>query len=183
MLSQIFRRGWLGMNLITFDTIDSTNNYLKIHEKDLPHLTIVRARYQTFGRGQYTRQWVSNPNENILVSFLFKKFRSSITVQTIEKMAIHLCQQFLANFNIRATHKLPNDLLVDGKKIAGMLIETKQVEDTYKYVIVGIGMNINQLQFSGLPNATSLAILTKKNHDIEEIFSKFLKESRIFENL
>jgi BirA family biotin operon repressor/biotin-[acetyl-CoA-carboxylase] ligase len=171
------------MNLITLYTLDSTNNYLKIHEKNLPHFTVVRARYQTFGRGQFTRQWLSNPNENILVSFLFKKFKSLVTIQKIEKMAIEICQNFFTTFGVKATHKLPNDLIVNGKKIAGMLIETKQIETTFAYVIVGIGININQQTFSSLPHATSLAILTKKSYDIDEIFSTFLKESRTFENL
>jgi len=171
------------MNLLTFETIDSTNNYLKIHEKTLPHLTVIRARYQTFGRGQFTRQWMSNPNENILVSFLFKNIKKSVKTQTIETTAIKICQKFLAKFGVQAIHKLPNDLMVGGKKIAGMLIETKQIQETLAYVIVGIGININQQNFSGLPYATSLALQTKKTYDIDELFSSFLQESRTFENL
>ncbi len=171
------------MNLITFDTIDSTNNYLKTHEKNLPHLTVVRARYQTMGRGQFTRQWISNPNENILVSFLFKTFHSSVTIQQIEKITIEICQDFLASYGIKTTHKLPNDLMVEGKKIAGMLIETKQLESAFAYVVVGIGININQQTFSNLTNATSLTIQTKKIYDIDETFSNFLKASRTFEKL
>jgi biotin-(acetyl-CoA carboxylase) ligase len=62
------------MAILTFDSIDSTNNYLKIHADSLPHFTIVRARFQHAGRGQLMRQWQSNPNENILVSFLLRHF-------------------------------------------------------------------------------------------------------------
>lgn len=171
------------MKVITLDSIDSTNNFIKLNIKSLPHLSIVRARYQTAGRGQLARQWMSNPNENILVSFLFKTFKKSATPQSIEKIAITSCQNFLLKYGAKASHKLPNDLLVDGKKIAGMLIETKHIDASLEYVILGIGININQKNFTGLPNATSLALITNKVFEIDEIFTSFLKECRAFETL
>ncbi|MEN9819962.1 MAG: hypothetical protein RL379_740 [Bacillota bacterium] len=171
------------MNVMTLDSIDSTNNFIKTNINSLPHLTVVRARYQTAGRGQLSRQWMSNPNENILVSFLFKNFTSSVTPQTIEKIAITSSQNFLLSYGVKATHKLPNDLLVGGKKIAGMLIETRHIDATLEYVILGIGININQKNFTGLANATSLALITNKVFEIDEIFASFLKECHAFETL
>ena len=171
------------MNLITLDSIDSTNNFIKSNINSLPHLSVVRARYQTAGRGQLARQWMSNPNENILVSFLFKTFRKSVSPQLIEKITIESCQNFLLKYGVNAKHKLPNDLLVDGKKIAGMLIETKQINTTFEYVIIGVGININQKIFTGLTNATSLALITNKIFEIDEVFNRFLKECRAFETI
>lgn len=171
------------MHVITFDSIDSTNNYLKIHHQDLPHFTVVRARYQSAGRGQLSRQWISNPNENLLVSFLFKDIKSPLQVQSIEKIAISLCISFFKAYGIQATHKLPNDILVDGKKIAGMLIETKQMDQAFAYVILGIGININQKIFTGLDSATSLHLLTRSSYDIDEVFRDFLEASRAFETM
>jgi BirA family biotin operon repressor/biotin-[acetyl-CoA-carboxylase] ligase len=163
------------MAILTFDSIDSTNNYLKIHADSLPHFTIVRARFQHAGRGQLMRQWQSNPNENILVSFLLKTFSTYKNVKTIESAFIQLSQSFFKHYGVVVEHKLPNDLMVGGKKISGMLIETKQQADTLQHVILGIGLNINQTSFVNLPTATSLAILTKKTYLIDDLFEHFMK--------
>jgi biotin-[acetyl-CoA-carboxylase] ligase BirA-like protein len=163
------------MAILTFDTIDSTNNYLKLHADTLPHFTIVRARFQEAGRGQLMRQWQSHPNENLLVSFLIKDFRRYSTVRAIESAFIQFCQAFFKHYGIVVEHKLPNDLIISGKKISGMLIETKQQESTLQHVIVGIGLNINQTSFDHLPSATSLAILTKKTYPIDILFDHFVE--------
>ena len=163
------------MAILTFDSLDSTNNYLKTHSDSLPHFTIIRARFQHAGRGQLMRQWQSNPNENILVSFLLKTFSTYKNVKTIESAFIQLCQSFFKHYGVVVEHKLPNDLMVGGKKISGMLIETKQQADTLQHVILGIGLNINQTSFVNLPNATSLAILTKKTYLIDDLFEHFIE--------
>jgi len=163
------------MAILTFDTIDSTNNYLKLHADSLPHFTIVRARFQHAGRGQLVRQWQSNPNENILVSLLIKSFQQYANIKAIESAFIQLCQSFFTHYGIHVDHKLPNDLMVNGKKIAGMLIETKQQENTLQHVILGVGLNINQTSFVNLPSATSLAILTKKTYPIDALFEHFIE--------
>jgi BirA family transcriptional regulator, biotin operon repressor / biotin---[acetyl-CoA-carboxylase] ligase len=163
------------MAILIFDTIDSTNNYLKLHADTLPHFSIVRARFQEAGRGQLMRQWQSNPNENILVSFLIKDFRQYPTVKAIESAFIQCSQSFFNHYGVIVDHKLPNDLIVEGKKISGMLIETKQQGNVLHYVIVGIGLNINQTTFVHLPSATSLAILTKKTYPIDILFDHFIE--------
>jgi BirA family transcriptional regulator, biotin operon repressor / biotin---[acetyl-CoA-carboxylase] ligase len=163
------------MAILTFDTIDSTNTYLKLHADTLPHFTIVRARFQEAGRGQLMRQWQSHPNENILVSFLIKDFQRFQTVKVIESAFIQFSQSFFKHYGVMVDHKLPNDLMVDGKKISGMLIETKQQGNMIQHVIVGIGLNINQTSFVHLPSATSLAILTKKTYPIDVLFDHFVE--------
>jgi biotin-[acetyl-CoA-carboxylase] ligase BirA-like protein len=163
------------MAILTFDTLDSTNNYLKLHADALPHFTIVRASFQDAGRGQLMRQWQSNPNENILVSFLIKSFHQYPNVKGIESAFIRLCQSFFSHYGIHTDHKMPNDLMVDGKKIAGMLLETKQQANTLQYVILGVGLNINQTSFTNLPSATSMAILTNKTYPIDVLFDHFVE--------
>jgi BirA family transcriptional regulator, biotin operon repressor / biotin---[acetyl-CoA-carboxylase] ligase len=169
------------MTLLTFDTLASTNDYLKQHYLELSNQTVVRARYQTAGRGQFSRHWQSNPNENILVSFLFRNLAHPDTIKSIEKTMIQACQSFLASFGITATWKLPNDLLVNEKKISGMLIETKQQDMTLDYVILGIGININQTSFLDLTHATSLRLLTQKQYDVDELFDKFIQHCSALE--
>jgi BirA family biotin operon repressor/biotin-[acetyl-CoA-carboxylase] ligase len=166
------------MTLLTFDTIDSTNNYVKEHANQLAHFTVVRARYQTAGRGQFNRQWQSNPNENLLVSFFLKTFKKNTTVQTIEQVLLQSCHHFFKHFGLTTVHKLPNDLMVQGKKIAGMLIETKQTDGKLDHVILGIGLNINQQSFDNLSTATSIALISKKIHPIDDVFEIFLTASK-----
>jgi BirA family biotin operon repressor/biotin-[acetyl-CoA-carboxylase] ligase len=109
------------------------------------------------------------------VSFLLKTFSTYKNVKTIESAFIQLCQSFFKHYGVVVEHKLPNDLMVGGKKISGMLIETKQQADTLQHVILGIGLNINQTSFVNLPNATSLAILTKKTYLIDDLFEHFIE--------
>jgi biotin-[acetyl-CoA-carboxylase] ligase BirA-like protein len=163
------------MAILTFDTLDSTNNYLKLHADTLPHFSIVRARFQHAGRGQLMRQWQSNPNENILVSFLLKTFHQHSNIKTIESTFIRLCQSFFKQYGVDVEHKIPNDLMVEGKKISGMLIETKQQAGVLQHVILGVGLNINQTSFVNLPSATSLAIITKKKYPIDKLFEDFVE--------
>jgi BirA family transcriptional regulator, biotin operon repressor / biotin---[acetyl-CoA-carboxylase] ligase len=161
------------MNIITFDSIDSTNVYAKTHIRTLPHGSVIRARYQTAGKGQLHRKWVSNANENILFSLVLKP-TLDYDLKHIEWMTIQTIIAFLASFSIDAIHKIPNDILVDGKKIAGMLIESKYSEQNLDFVIIGIGLNINQTIFPLIPNATSLSLLTNHPHDIDTIFNSLI---------
>jgi BirA family transcriptional regulator, biotin operon repressor / biotin---[acetyl-CoA-carboxylase] ligase len=162
------------MNLIVFPSIDSTNNYLKQHGDTLPHMTIVRARYQTAGRGQHQRLWQSNPNENILVSLLYKSIHHESALKILEQQIINGIIAFLNHYGVKAKHKLPNDIYVHDKKISGMLIETRRTGIEIDQVIVGIGININQRQFFDLSFATSLSMEKKIEYPIDEVFDTLL---------
>lgn len=156
--------------LIEFDSIESTSTYLKQNYKHLPHLTIVRANYQYHGRGQFDRTWDANPNQNVLMSVLYK----SITIDDIEplkQMIIKQLLQFFSHYHIQATFKAPNDIYVLDKKICGILIETKTVKDEIEYVIIGIGINVNQQSF-GAYKATSMANEQLKAYDVNEVFHR-----------
>jgi biotin-[acetyl-CoA-carboxylase] ligase BirA-like protein len=166
------------MTLLTYDSLDSTSTFLKSHAHEYTHLTVVRARYQTYGRGQFDRKWQSNPNENLLFSILLKP-SESVDLKRLEWMIIQTLLTFLSSLGIDATHKLPNDLLIEGKKVCGMLIETVHEGASLSYVIVGIGLNVNQLTFSNLPHATSIALATKKTYDIDALFTSLI---RLFEH-
>jgi BirA family biotin operon repressor/biotin-[acetyl-CoA-carboxylase] ligase len=161
------------MNLLVFETIDSTNTYVKNHADNLPSGTIVRARYQTQGRGQFSRSWESSPNDNLLFTLLLKAPFPEHAIQTLEKIAIESLISFLKTYGVEPLHKLPNDIYVQGKKIAGMLLETKHEGATLTTLILGIGLNVNQQSFTNLPNASSLALLTQKTYDIDSFAQAF----------
>lgn len=164
------------MRLETFDVLDSTNTYAKTHRLELDHGTIIRARYQTSGRGQFRRKWESAPNENILFSMVFHTSVCSIDPSSLERIFIQTMLIFLRSFGLQPTHKLPNDILVNGKKICGMLLETHYEGSSLSSLIMGVGLNLNQRQFMNLPDATSLARLTNQTYDIDSTFLSLIDQ-------
>ncbi|MBD5391652.1 biotin--[acetyl-CoA-carboxylase] ligase [bacterium] len=124
-----------GYKLISFDKISSTQT----HAHDLiasgvaTDCTAIVARRQISGRGRHHRTWVSNPG-NLYVSFIYKNSKPDGRLAYAVAVAVACA---LGEFGIATTIKWPNDILVDGKKICGILIE--YVGD---FVVVGIGINI-----------------------------------------
>lgn len=128
-----------------FETIDSTNNYLKEH-KDLKTGELIIAETQTAGRGRRGREWKDNPSENLLFSFSYIP-RNSIENPGVLSLLCALslnrvCRKLLGDGSI----KWPNDVKIGNRKIAGILLESKTVLTKVSY-IVGIGVNVNQVSF------------------------------------
>lgn len=158
--------------LPTVQEVDSTNSFLKLNASTLEHLTVIRADYQTAGRGQFDRTWESQPGQNLLMSFILKEQPIDCIHQIREWIQISV-QRFLSNYHLNGVFKEPNDVLVNGLKILGILIETRQTGRHLEWVIIGIGVNINQIHFQ-TPQATSLRLLTKSIHSIEQCFHELL---------
>jgi len=159
--------------VIEFEEIDSTNLYLKRNYHSLPNYTIIKAKYQTMGHGQFGRVWESNYNENLLFSLLLKNDLPFV-VKDANPVFVSAILALLDELGIDATYKYPNDIYVLDKKIAGILIETKFTGTNVDYVIVGVGLNVNQVTFN-TPNANSLKNILGTNFDIDLIFKKLLK--------
>lgn len=165
----------LDEKIINLDIIDSTNDYLKREYLNLENKTIVKAGYQTLGRGQFDRLWQSESNQNLLFSILYKNYELG-KISDLKILIKDSLLKLLSKYNIKGTFKEPNDILVNGKKILGILIESKINSNSnyYDYVIVGIGININQTLFNNL-EATSFKILNNKNYIVDEILNKLLE--------
>lgn len=165
----------LDEKIINLDIIDSTNDYLKREYLNLENKTIVKAGYQTLGRGQFDRLWQSESNQNLLFSILYKNYELD-KISDLKILIKDSLLKLLSKYNIKGTFKEPNDILVNGKKILGILIESKINSNSnyYDYVIVGIGININQTLFNNL-EATSFKILNNKNYIVDEILNKLLE--------
>ena len=164
------------LKIIRFDTIPSTNDYLKAHFRELDEFTLVKADYQTAGRGQFRRTWESLPRQNILFSMLLKKNLSEDRVRRCERATLDSLLAFFASYGISARIKLPNDIYVNDEKIAGMLIETKQTAGVYDYLIIGVGLNVRQKEFSSDFSATSMALQLKKDILVEDAFIVLTEE-------
>ena len=158
--------------LLEFDTLNSTSDFLKENHSYFPHMTMIRTNYQTKGRGQFDRLWLSNKNENIMFSILLK----DVDINRVGNVKLWILESiitFINLYQINCYFKEPNDIYVDDKKICGILIETQTSETIYDYVVVGIGLNINQESFDGLP-ATSFRTILKTKQDIKKLFTKLV---------
>ncbi|MDD2574974.1 MAG: biotin--[acetyl-CoA-carboxylase] ligase [Acholeplasmataceae bacterium] len=152
-----------------FKTLSSTSDYLKENYQDFPSFTFVQTGYQTNGRGQFDRKWSSNERENLLFSFLIKDIEIN-RIDNIKKTVLSSIIETLKTFKIQATYKPPNDLYVNGKKICGILIENLFELNVCHYVVIGIGLNVNQTKFEGF-QATSLKNETGMTIKVSDIYT------------
>lgn len=156
-------------NILHFSELDSTNTYLKNNYSVLADGTVVTADTQTAGRGRFDRRWISQEG-GLYFSVLLKPSKTDFIANFTQLMALSVCRA-AEDLGIRATIKWPNDVLVDGKKLCGILSEVVAQGDKIACVVVGCGVNVAQkdVSFVGQP-AVSLANLGV------EIFSQtFLK--------
>lgn len=171
--------------ILHYETVDSTNNLCQTLAKDgASEGLVVRADYQTSGRGRLKRKWVSSRGKDLLFSILLRpKWKTSktpiLTMVTAEALV-----ELLGEFHVKSKIKRPNDVLVNGKKIAGILSESSGAGERVDYVMVGIGLNVNSRDREIPKEATSIFIETGKTTDCEQLLEKFLAifEKR-YENL
>ena len=156
------------MLIIKKDVITSTNEYIKEHYETLDNYTIVTANYQTNGRGRMTRVWHSYAGDNILMSILIKEFNDRTDLNLLSLVTGVAVHKFLSKYLNKLYIKWPNDVLVDNKKICGILLEGK-MNNNSKMVVIGIGININQTSFNDDINllTTSLKKELNINFDID----------------
>jgi BirA family biotin operon repressor/biotin-[acetyl-CoA-carboxylase] ligase len=163
----------ISYTLLEFDSLESTSDFLKENHSYFPHMTFIRSNYQTKGRGQFDRIWDSNKSENLLFSILLKDF--ILNPIDIKRWVMESLISFVQSFKLIPYFKEPNDIYVEDQKICGILIETKTNGKEYDYVIVGIGLNVNQMHFDKL-NATSIKLLTKTDFHVKDVFTKLLNQ-------
>jgi len=166
----------LGSLLTYFDSIDSTNNYanLLLKEKKISDGQVIIADFQSGGRGQRGSIWESEKGKNILFSIYIEPDNLLICDQSLltKFISISLCE-VLSLFRLDAKIKWPNDIVVDGKKICGILIENHIEDDKIKGSIIGIGLNVNQEKFE-IEKVTSLKLQTGKDQDRMKILGILL---------
>ena len=163
-------------HLLHFKEIDSTNNYLKNSYPLLSDFTFASTDYQSHGKGRNDRVWSSEPGENLMFSFLIKneelmKKSTILSILTGIEVAKEIEKYGIDNVSI----KWPNDVLINDKKVCGILLEG-QIPN---YLVIGVGLNVNQKAFpDGLRRpATSLSLELENDVNIDE-----LKE-RLFSNI
>lgn len=167
------------MPIIKLDAIDSTNDYLKqlSKESDLENYTVVMANEQTKGKGQMGAKWFSEKGKNLTISILVKDLSMHEKNIFNLNIATALCVvNVLKNIQIpNVSVKWPNDIMADSKKVAGILIENSLKPDGSFTAVIGVGLNVNQTNFTGLPQASSLSCVTGEKYDLEEIVALFTR--------
>lgn len=167
------------IEFIHFDTIDSTNTWAKSHaaKLDSTRMTCITAGEQTAGRGRWRRFWLSPKNLNIYATLYFCIPKDAPYLGNIPQILAFSCVKMLQEKGIEGQIKWPNDVLVDGKKIAGILCEAVTHEKELG-IVLGIGLNVNMTQellaTIDMP-ATSLAQLSGQTWSIEQILNLLLQ--------
>ena len=174
----------IGNNIIRLDSVDSTNNYAAklINQPNIPFGTVIMSRFQTSGKGQRASNWISSKNENLLFSFILDtSFLNSAYVFKLSKavsISLKIALSEIVSNDISI--KWPNDIFVDSCKIAGILIENQWAASSLKSSIIGVGLNVNQIEFDSSFSATSLRLLTKSEHIIDDVLKTIIKYLNIY---
>jgi len=173
------------MNIIKLNAIDSTNSYLKelTVKNTVENYTVVVAEQQIAGRGQMGTIWESELSKNLTFSILTQVSNLKIVDQFYLSMAISLgvLQALKAITPAKLSVKWPNDILAENDKLSGILIENVLSGNNIKHSIVGIGLNVNQQEFSkNLLNVTSLKNISGIHFDKEELLLKIVKSIKFY---
>lgn len=162
MDSQNLNTLFTGQLMVTLRETDSTNLYLKewLTNNKPTEGTVILAEKQTAGRGQEGTQWLSQPGENLTLSIYYKPTFLLARQQFLLSMAVALgIRQTVSTLlsKEKALIKWPNDIYINGSKVCGILIENTLQGQYISGSIIGIGLNVLQTSFPGLPRAASLA--------------------------
>jgi BirA family biotin operon repressor/biotin-[acetyl-CoA-carboxylase] ligase len=184
-----------GNYIYHFDQIDSTNTHaVKLAREGAPEGTVVIADYQSSGKGRLQNEWISDRGKNLLISIVL---RPQIAIEHVQKITLAAADIVLCTLeNIctesgvkrpQFTVKWPNDILVGNRKICGILTESAIRARQADYVVVGIGVNVNQ-KIELLPaelqeTTTSLIAETGVHFDVSRLAAMLINdfEAKYFE--
>lgn len=174
--------GNIGSRLFVLDEIDSTNSFLqRLPEGEATEGTVAVAEYQTAGRGRHGRVWVAPPRANLLFSVLLGRPGQPLGLVTLAG-AVSVVEA-LRERGIDVGLKWPNDVVSKGRKLAGVLCETRSDSQSGSKLILGIGVNVN-LRAADRPEdlrttATSTMELVGSAFDRNELLGEILNRLQI----
>ncbi|MCD7780367.1 MAG: biotin--[acetyl-CoA-carboxylase] ligase [Candidatus Gastranaerophilales bacterium] len=172
-------------SIITLEEVSSTNSYAMDNIRFFDDKTVIFTSHQTDGRGRYDRKWIGDESENLYMSVVIKPkdIENYPFANLTQYLSVAVCSFLEKEFNLNPKIKWPNDILIDGYKISGILAESYIEKNKIKGVVLGLGLNVN-LPFKTLEKidqkATSLSVIKNKNYNVETILEKILDS--FFEN-
>lgn len=170
---------WLGRSFYFFEELPSTNSYAKKLKESGPlHGALVLTDHQTAGRGQYDRKWDTDSGQNLTFSLIFEPQKAERLSLLTLACALSITEAIYETCGILSVLKWPNDILVEGKKLSGILTETLFLGNRLERVVVGIGLNVFQTEFeAGLANkTTSLKLEADPKCSREELLAYILQK-------
>jgi len=166
-------------NFILLTEVESTNNYANqlVLSKAAEHGTVVLAQHQKKGRGQQGNFWESEFGKNMLASFIvFPQFLNAAKQFYLSKIVSLALIDFLKTETNEVSVKWPNDIYIQNKKIAGILIENSIKGVNVSSSVIGIGLNLNQEKFiSDAPNPVSLKQISGKEYIVETVAEQIIE--------
>ncbi len=185
-IKSIFNLKPMYIKIIKLETVDSTNNYASmLAEKGAREITFVTSKTQVKGKGRLGKYWASPLNKGIYASFVLRPACSLhdmyylplvFSLAAARLLETYFKEKKYISHDGQIKIKLPNDVLLCGKKVAGILVEAKITGKKINFVIVGIGVNINALKAELPPKATSLYLITGRKHHLEDVSKNLIKE-------
>lgn len=166
---------FIGQQHIKLERVDSTNRYAQDMAKNglLHEGAIISATEQFSGKGQRGSSWQTMAGKNLTFSLYLKphflKAKQQFLLSQCIALAVLDCLNFYCKKGVFI--KWPNDILINDKKAAGLLIENTLKNDWIDYSIIGIGLNINQIGFENLPQATSIKLQTGNELMIDDVLN------------
>lgn len=152
------------MKKVSLDIIDSTNTYVLDNSTTLPDLCVVSAKFQSKGKGRMDRVWEGEYGANLLFSMLIKDKSVVSNFASLSLLSAAVVASTIESYGIKGVSiKWPNDVYISGKKVTGILMESKSLEKN-RAIALGIGINLNQKHFEGNFTATSISL--ELGHDI-----------------
>lgn len=190
-IAPFLHTNYIGKNIIHYDTIGSTNDQAKITADDVhsSNGTVLISEEQTAGRGRLGRKWSSAKGKNILMSIILKPDMMLKDAVKITQIAAASLVCSIRALGINAYIKWPNDIIVNNKKVCGILTEAKSRLSKIQYIVLGMGINVNidsnELPQDLIKTASSLYIESDKKIDrrkltadvinnFEKFYDKFL---------
>jgi BirA family biotin operon repressor/biotin-[acetyl-CoA-carboxylase] ligase len=174
---------FVGQNSFHMESLDSTNSYASEMLRQIAPAdgTLIYTFHQTKGRGQRGNSWESEPNKNVALSLiLHPRFLSPDKQFFLTKVASLAVSDVMAEMpglsGCKVAIKWPNDIYVNGRKIAGILIENTLREQVIHSSVIGIGINVNQEAFADAPNGVSLRMLTGQEFALKELLDKVCEQ-------
>ncbi len=164
------------INMLFRESLVSTNDWLSENIESIELPSVIHTNFQSGGKGQGGKKWDSEKGKNILASIIMpvQNLRADQNF-FISKITALSVLESLNEYLDEAVIKWPNDILFNGMKIAGILIENKLSADQVVQTIIGMGININQTEFPKMDiEPTSLKRITSKETDLDEFLNSLL---------
>jgi len=171
----------LKFRILHLEEISSTNTLAREYaDHGEPEGLVIAAEYQTAGRGKPGRKWFSPKGKNLLFSVLIRPPIAPSRAPIVTQIACRSVAKALnTRFGINSAFKRPNDLLVNGKKICGVLVEaSSRSNGKLDAIIIGIGLNVNASPPEVLPEAVSIREIKGKEYNKVPILKAILAQFR-----